>query len=378
MIKVLRRTDTQALSKDLSTGRPFSRTIWVKEKNPKVIQILDQRYLPHRVVIEDLSTLEEVVRAIKEMHVRGAPLIGVTAAFGLYLALLEGNSSLQVASEKLLAARPTAVNLKCAVERVLKALKTVSSSEDQIRVAFETASQIADEDIEMCRRIGEHASKLIEELGKKKRGEPVNILTHCNAGWLACVEWGTATSGIYQAFEKKIKLHVWVDETRPRNQGASLTAWELGERKIPHTLITDSSAGHMMQKGKVDIIFVGTDRATRSGDVANKIGTYLVALAAKENKVPFYAAVPSTSIDWTIDDGLKQIPIEERASEEVTHVRGLSDGEIKKVRVAPEGTQALNYAFDVTPRHLITGLITERGITRANRANLAQLFPEKQ
>ncbi|MBI3999199.1 MAG: S-methyl-5-thioribose-1-phosphate isomerase, partial [Candidatus Omnitrophica bacterium] len=258
------------------------------------------------------------------------------------------------------------------------AIEKAKSYKEKIRTALEMAQKITKEDVEICRRIGGHGLKLIEEIAKKKQGKPVHILTHCNAGWLACVEWGTATSSIYQAFDQRIQLHVWVDETRPRSQGASLTAWEMAERKIPHTVITDGTSGHLMQRSLVDIVIVGTDRTTRSGDVANKIGTYMVALAAKENKVPFYAAVPSSSIDWEIEDGIHQIPIEERNSDEVAYVQGLADGEIKRVRVIPKESKAANYAFDVTPRHLITGLITERGISLASPEGLLQLFPEKR
>ncbi len=369
-------------TKEISIPK-IQRTIWVKKDNERVIQIIDQRHLPHRLVIEDLQTSDEVARAISEMRVRGAPLIGVTAAFGLYLAALEAPSAsfdsyLKEAAAKLKATRPTAVNLEWALNRVLKAVSLEQSKDEKIKIAFETAHQIAEEDIETCRKIGEHGAKVIRELSEKKKGKPVNILTHCNAGWLACVEWGTATSAIYQAFDQGISLHIWVDETRPRSQGASLTAWEMSERKIPHTVITDTMAGHLIQRGKVDLVIVGTDRTTRSGDVGNKIGTYQVALAAKDNHIPFYVALPSSSIDWNLKDGLSGIPIEERSSDEVAYVQGLCDGEIKKVRVIPASSKVANFAFDVTPSRLITALITERGISAASEEGLLTLFPEKK
>ena len=361
-----------------------SRTIWVSKDEKSVIQIIDQRYLPHQLVIEDLRTVDEVARAIEEMHVRGAPLIGVTAAFGLYLAALETISDdsfdpyLERSAEVLKATRPTAMNLKWAIDRVLEAIGKGKSRDEKVRIAFETAQKMAEEDIETCRKIGEHGSAIIEELSRKKEGKPVQILTHCNAGWLACIEWGTATSPIYQTFNRGVQVHVWVNETRPRNQGASLTAWELHERGVPHTVITDNAAGHLMQKGMVDLVIVGTDRTTVTGDVCNKIGTYLMALAAKDNDIPFYVALPSSSIDWNLKDGLREIPIEERNPDEVKYLQGLSEGKMKKVLLTLPQTRALNYAFDVTPRKLITGLITERGVTAASEEGLLRLFPEKK
>ena len=363
-------------------GVPY-RSLWVKEDDPRTLQVIDQRWLPHQFVIEELKTLEEVAVAIREMHVRGAPLIGVAAAFGMYLSLLETTADrpvetiMEEAATKLKATRPTAVNLQSAIDRQLQAVKRVRSKEEGVRILFETAQRMAAEDIEICRKIGEHGFNIIQAIQKKK-SKTVNILTHCNAGWLACVDWGTATAPIYQAFNRGIDVHVWVSETRPRNQGASLTAWELGQHQIPHTVIVDSAAGHLMQCGRVDLVVVGTDRTTATGDVANKIGTYLKALAARDNGVPFYVALPSTSIDWTIHDGVSEISIEERNAEEVTHIQGLCDGEIKEVLLTPRQTQAANYAFDVTPNRLVTGLITERGVCTASREGLLKLFPEKR
>ena len=364
-------------------GVPY-RSLWVKEDDPRTIQIIDQRSLPHKFVIEELRTREEMVVAIREMHLRGAPLIGVAAAFGMYLALLEapGGSSLEEVMEEaalqLKSTRPTAVNLQWAIERQLNAAKQVRLKEAVVRILFEEARKMADDDIENCRQIGAHGLKLIEAIQTKKRSGAVNILTHCNAGWLACIDWGTATAPIYQAFNRGIDLHVWVNETRPRNQGASLTAWELGQHQIPHTVIVDNAAGHLMQRQKVDMVIVGTDRTTSTGDVANKIETYLMALSAHDNGIPLYVALPSASIDWKIKEGLSEIPIEERDTEEVTHIQGLCDGEIKKVLLTPKETRATNYAFDVTPGRLVTGLITERGICPATEKGLLQLFPEKR
>ena len=346
------------------------RTIWLKDE--KTVQIIDQRVLPHKFVIEDLTTVDEIARAIKDMHVRGAGLIGATAGYGMYLACYN-NDDLEKAATKLKATRPTAVNLAWAVERQLKAIE---KSKDKIKTTKEMAAKIADEDSEFCRRIGEHGLKIIEEISKKKKGGVVNILTHCNAGWLAFVDYGSATAPIYAAFDKGIKVHVWVDETRPRNQGARLTAWELGHHGVPHTVIPDNVGGHLMQHGMVDMVIVGTDRTTYTGDVANKIGTYLKALAAKDNNVPFYVALPSSTFDWKIKDGVKEIPIEERGGEEVKFIQGLSEGEIKKVLLTPKESKAANYAFDVTPRRLIAGLITERGICKADEESILELYPE--
>ncbi|MCK5043612.1 S-methyl-5-thioribose-1-phosphate isomerase, partial [Candidatus Pacearchaeota archaeon] len=280
---------------------------------------------------------------------------------------------LDEAGEKLRATRPTAVNLAWAIDRQLKSIK---NAEDKVGVALKTAKKIADEDADFCKRLGEHGLKIIEEISQKKDGEVVNILTHCNAGWLAFVDFGSATAPIYAAHDKGIKVHVWVDETRPRNQGARLTAWELGQHGVPHTVISDNAGGHLMQHGKIDMCITGTDRTTYTGDVANKIGTYLKALAAKDNNIPFYVALPSSTFDWKIKNGVEEIPIEQRGDEEVKYAQGLIDGEIKKVLLTPKNSPAANFAFDVTPRRLITGLITERGVCEANEASILKLYPE--
>jgi methylthioribose-1-phosphate isomerase len=363
-------------------NKPF-RTIWLKADSDKIVEIIDQRYLPHQLVFEDLCTVSDFITAIKDMHVRGAGLIGAAAGYGIYIATLEAaemdsfDNYLIDAANKIKATRPTAVNLEWAVNRQLAAIAQVDTINDKIKIAKITAKEIADEDAEFCRNIGIQGVKLIETISKRKNGEVVNILTHCNAGWLAFVDFGTATAPIYEAFNRNIKVHVWVDETRPRNQGASLTAWELLNHGVPHTIIADNTGGHLMQHGLVDMVITGSDRVTRSGDVANKIGTYLKALAAKDNKVPFYVALPSSTIDWTIYDGLKEIPIETRNPDEVKFVQGLCEGEIKEVLIAPEKCNAVNYGFDVTPSRLISGLITERGICEASEEGILYLFPEK-
>jgi len=357
------------------------RTIWPNELDNRVIQLIDQRFLPHRFVIEEVRTVDEMASAIRDMHVRGAGLIGAAAGFGMYLATLAaGRTSfedeLAAAAAKLKATRPTAMNLAWAVERQLKSMSVAESVEEKRQAAFNTARQIADEDAEYCRRIGQHGLELIRRISEKKAGAPVNVLTHCNAGWLAFVDYGSATAPIYAAHDAGIPVHVWVDETRPRCQGSKLTAWELGEHGVPHTVIADNAGGHLMQHGKVDAVIVGTDRTTYTGDVANKIGTYLKALAAKDNAVPFYVALPSSSFDWNIRDGLKEIQIEERSSDEVNYADGWHDGELVEVRVTPQTSAAANFGFDVTPRRLVTGLITERGICQANEESILQLFPE--
>ncbi len=365
-------------------GQPY-RTIWLKPGNPKTVQIIDQRHLPHAFVIEDLTHMEEAATAIKDMHVRGAPLIGATAAFGLYLAALHAprgseaafNQAMQAAAEHLHATRPTAINLAWALNTVLAALEGVAGIEAKVAAALKTAEQIADDEAEACRMIGVHGVGLITRIAKLKGGQPVNILTHCNAGWLACVDYGTATAPVYAAHDAGIPVHVWVDETRPRNQGARLTAWELGQHGVPHTVVADNVGGHLMQHGMVDMVIVGTDRTTYTGDVANKIGTYLKALAAKDNDVLFYVALPSSTIDWELRDGM-EIPIEQRGAEEVKHIQGLVDGEIKSVLLTPADSPAANYAFDVTPSHLVDALITERGICPANEEGILGLFPEKK
>ncbi|HEY1447623.1 MAG TPA: S-methyl-5-thioribose-1-phosphate isomerase [Caulobacteraceae bacterium] len=345
----------------LIDGRPM-RTIWPAPDG--AVEIIDQTVLPHRVEIARLRQLEDFVAAIRDMRVRGAPLIGVTAAWGLTSALRADPSdeSLAKAAARLAAARPTAVNLAWAIERVRRAVAPLPAGERAIVAEAETLA-IADEDVAACRRIGEHGANLIEAVARTKPGAPVNVLTHCNAGWLATVDWGTALAPIYVAAERGSSVHVWVDETRPRNQGAALTAFELGQQGIDHTIVADNAGGHLMQHGKVDLVIVGADRVTRAGDAANKIGTYLKALAARDNGVRFYVAAPTSTIDWTIADGLAQIPIEERDVREVTHMTGrAADGAITEVLIAAPGSAAANYAFDVTPARLISGFVTEQGI----------------
>lgn len=357
------------------------RTIWLKENDKNVVQIIDQRSLPHQFVIEDLKYVEDVARAIKDMHVRGAGLIGVAAGYGMYLAALQAPSNdfdsfMVSAGNKLKNTRPTAVNLAWAVERQLNAVKQSNDIAEKIKIAFETANKIADEDVEYCRMIGRHGLKIIRKLSRKKKGEPVNVLTHCNAGWLAFVDYGSATAPIYAAHDAGIKIHVWVDETRPRNQGTKLTAWELLNHGVPHHIIADNVGGHLMQHGMVDMCIMGTDRTTYTGDVANKIGTYLKALAAKANQVPFYVTMPSSTFDWKMRDGVKEIPIEKRESEEVIYMDGWHNGKFEKVLVAPKGSPAANYGFDVTPAKYITGFITERGFCKAREKDIFNLYPE--
>jgi methylthioribose-1-phosphate isomerase len=340
------------------------------------VEIIDQTKLPHAVEIASLESVDDAVTAIATMQVRGAPLIGVTAAWGLALAMAEDPSDLALAEAgaRLKASRPTAVNLAWAVDRVTAELAGLPVSAREA-AAHALAQQMANEDVATCRRIGEHGVELIAAIAARKPGEPVHILTHCNAGWLATVDWGTALAPIYVAQERGIPLHVWVDETRPRNQGAALTAFELGQQGVAHTVIVDNAGGHLMQHGRVDLCIVGADRVTRTGDAANKIGTYLKALAAADNGVAFFVAAPSSTIDWTLTDGLAQIPIEERDGAEVTHVTGaLADGSLASVRVSAPGSAAANFGFDVTPARLITSLITERGVCAASEAGLAGLF----
>ncbi len=364
-------------------GEDF-RTIWLHPDNPELVRIIDQRHLPHHLVIEDLKTIEDFARAIKEMHVRGAPLIGATASYGLYAACLAapdgtaGMEFIKTALQKLRATRPTAVDLFNWTERVLHEIEKGADRSERIRRALDATQALVQESVEHCRLIGEHGLPLIKALSEQKGGAPVNILTHCNAGWIACIDYGTATSPIYAAHDAGIPVHVWVDETRPRNQGARITAYELGQHGVPHTVIVDNLGGHLMQHGMVDLVFVGSDRTTRSGDVANKIGTYLKALAAHDNDVPFYVALPYSSIDWDITDGLKQIPIEERSNEEVKYIHGLHEGDAKRVLLTPADSPAVNYGFDVTPAKYVTGLITERGVCRATEEGLLSLYPEKE
>jgi methylthioribose-1-phosphate isomerase len=355
-------------------GRHY-RTIWIEPGNEGVVQLIDQRALPHRFLIEDVSTVAEMAVAIREMHVRGAGLIGAAAGYGMYLALRTGIEP-NDAAEMLRATRPTAVNLSWAIERQLQSIATGADAKDKISLARETAEAMANEDAEHCRQIGLNGLELIRQIAARKNGQPVNVLTHCNAGWLAFVDYGSATAPIYAAHDAGIPVHVWVDETRPRNQGSKLTAWELGEHGVAHTVIADNTGGHLMQRGAVDLVLVGTDRTTYTGDVANKIGTYLKALAAKDNGVPFYVALPSSSFDWKIADGVRDIPIEERGAEEVKGSDGWAEGRSVEVRVTPESSPAANYGFDVTPRRLVTGLITERGICQPNEQSIKSMFPE--
>ncbi|MDH3711515.1 MAG: S-methyl-5-thioribose-1-phosphate isomerase [Cyclobacteriaceae bacterium] len=368
----------------MKIGNRHYRTIWLDPADTTKICIIDQRNLPHEFTLETISTVAEMCTAIKDMHVRGAGLIGAAAGFGMYLAALEASgepdfsSVIQQRAEILLRSRPTAVNLSWAVHRQIKALNETEGIAQKIAAALQTAQDIADEDAEHCRNIGMHGLPLITEISERKSGDPVNILTHCNAGWLAFVDYGSATSPIYRAHDQGIPVHVWVDETRPRNQGARLTAWELMQHGVPHTVISDNVGGHLMQHGQVDMVMVGTDRTTYTGDVANKIGTYLKALAAHDNQVPFYVALPSSTFDWTIEDGIRDIPIEQRDGAEVKYIQGWHKQQLKQVLLTPDSSEAVNYAFDVTPGRLITRLITERGICEPNAQSILELFPEKR
>ncbi|MFO7828299.1 MAG: S-methyl-5-thioribose-1-phosphate isomerase [Bacteroidales bacterium] len=354
-------------------------TIWVSKNDPQAIQIIDQRFLPFQFVIQDLKTAEDIYTAIKEMWVRGAPLIGVTAAYGIYLGLIEmknekkADKEIKALADYLKSARPTAVNLQYAIDLILNGIKPLNTLDKKTGKALELANQLKEKEIENCRLIGTYGLPLIEEISQNKKGETVNILTHCNAGWLACIDYGTATAPIYLAHQKGIKIHVWVDETRPRNQGARLTAYELEQEGVPHTVITDNTGGLLMQKNMVDMVIVGSDRTTASGDVANKIGTYLKALAAFDNQIPFYVALPLSTIDWDIDDGLKKIVIEERDQDEVNYVEGWHENKITKIRITPEKSKAANYGFDITPAKYVTALITEKGVCKANKEEIEKL-----
>jgi len=356
-------------------GIPY-RSIWLGSDG-RTVQIIDQTRLPHAFPVVDLTTMEQAAVAIRDMWVRGAPLIGATAAYGLALQMGvdPSDAALHHARDVLHATRPTAINLRWALDDMVALLGPLAP-DDRRDAAYARAAAICDEDVEINRRIGEHGLALIEAIAAKKSG-PVNILTHCNAGWLATVDWGTATSPIYRAVETGIDVHVWVDETRPRNQGAHLTAWEMASHGIPHHLIVDNAGGHLMQHGQVDLCITGTDRTTANGDVCNKIGTYLKALAAHDNGVPFYVALPSPTIDWRLRDGISEIPIEDRSGEEVTKLWGRDDvGQVRQVQISPDVTPGANPAFDVTPARLVTRLITERGIAPASAAGLAAMFPE--
>ena len=361
------------------SGKEF-RTIWQKPGDPGIVQIIDQRRLPHEYVVADLRTWQDGAAAISDMLVRGAPLIGATAAWSVYLAALESRdegdpeAQLESVTDALGRTRPTAVNLRWALERMRSVFRT--AKDDLVARLEREAQMICDEDVEISRGIGRHGLTLLEEIAERKSGDTVNVLTHCNAGSLATINYGTATAPVYFAHEKGIDIHVWVDETRPRNQGSQLTAWELAENGVPHTLVVDNAGGHLMQHGLVDICITGTDRTTRSGDVANKIGTYLKALAAHDNRVPFYVALPSTTIDWTISDGVREIPIEERDAAEVTHIYGRANDGLTTVNTLASQTSVSNFAFDVTPARLVTGLITEHGVCDASEAGLESLFPD--
>jgi|TARA_Y100000310_G_scaffold300629_1_gene336455 methylthioribose-1-phosphate isomerase len=355
------------------------RSIWLADDEPRVL-VIDQTLLPFAFEIQPLSTVSEAALAIRNMVVRGAPLIGATAACGLYLAAetdaLEAN--LRKACQELLSSRPTAVNLRWALDRMLPLLLAEPEAA-RSSLARKLAQRICDEDVATNSAIGDHGLELISKAAKSSPGRAVNVLTHCNAGWLATVDWGTALAPIFKAHDAGIPVHVWVDETRPRNQGASLTAWELGAHGVAHTVIADNAGGHLMQQGEVDLCIVGSDRTTRTGDVCNKIGTYLKALAAHDNGIPFYAALPSSTIDWTIRDGIRDIPIEERPAEEVSHINGRDNaaGTLVRVRVIPDGSSAANPAFDVTPRRFVDGIITERGVAKASEEHLTTLFPQE-
>ncbi len=356
------------------------RTIALADDHWRVV-IIDQTQLPHHFELIHLATLDDTAVAISSMQVRGAPLIGATAAYGMALAMKADPSDhmLQHAYHTLLSTRPTAVNLLWALDEMMAVLQPLPTAQRE-SVAYAQAAIVCDQDVAMCSSIGDHGHALIREVWQKKssNNEAINILTHCNAGWLATVDWGTALSPIYKAHDAGIPVHVWVDETRPRNQGFNLTAWELAKHGVPHTIIVDNVGGHLMQQGQVDLCIVGTDRTTRTGDVCNKIGTYLKALAAHDNQVPFYVALPSPTIDWTMSDGVMDIPIEERDTKEVTHISGLTeDGYVQTVRVSGEDSSAMNYGFDVTPARLVTQLITERGVCSATEVGLAALFPDK-
>lgn len=362
-------------------NKPY-KTIWVNPEKPTVVHTIDQRSLPFDFRIVDLKSCEDARAAIADMVVRGAPLIGVTAAYGMYLAMLDYNGHDNLVNyvydcaEKLKLSRPTAINLSHAVDRSVKAILNKEGVVEGINAALKFARKMAEEEVDSCKMIGKHGLSIIEALAKKKNDSVVNILTHCNAGWLACIDYGTATAPIYRAHEKGINVHVWVDETRPRNQGSRLTAWELAQQGVPHTVITDNAGGLLMQQGMIDMVLVGSDRTTLSGDVVNKIGTYLKALAAHDNSIPFYVALPSSSIDVSIREGVKGIPIEERSSEEVEFMEGTTIRGMDRVRICEEGTKIFNPGFDITPARLVTGLITERGICKADREDILRLFPK--
>ncbi len=360
-------------------------TIWISQEDENTVHIINQQLLPFAFEIMDLHSVFDTFLAIKEMYVRGAPLIGVTGAVGVYLFLKNEIDSksydfqkVKETGEYLKTARPTAVNLAFAIDEILNAVHFANDYNEAVEIAKKTTENLINKEVEYSYNIGKAGLKLIEEISIRKKGEVVNILTHCNAGWLACIDYGTATAPIYLAYEKGIKLHIWVDETRPRNQGARLTAWELQQQGVPCTIITDNAGGHLMQHEMVDMVIVGSDRTTVNGDVANKIGTYLKALAAKHNNIPFYVALPSSTIDWNMEDGVANIPIEKRDASEISRIEGVnSEGQMDTLYIMPEGSSFLNYGFDVTPAELVTGLITEKGICKASKEGIRSLFPEK-
>ena len=367
----------------MKIGENYYRSIWFNDSEPEIISVIDQEKLPFLFEIKKLRSVEDIYEAIKNMTVRGAPAIGVAGAFGMYLATLEITAHTNIrehlknAAEYLISCRPTAVNLSRAINKVLGMLSDKINQESITEAALCAAKEICESEVNNCRQIGINGLPLIEEISNIKKGEAVNILTHCNAGWLACVDYGTALAPVYAAHEKGIPLHVWVDETRPRNQGARLTTFELGNCGVPYSLVVDNSGGYLMQNGLVDIVIVGSDRTTKKGDVANKIGTYQKALAAYDNKVPFYVALPSSTIDFTISDGLSEIQIEERDQEEISLVSGFAENKIMSVRICPENSHSVNYGFDITPSRLISGLITEKGICKASEKEINKLFSEK-
>jgi methylthioribose-1-phosphate isomerase len=363
-------------------GRHFE-SIWIPPDHQEIVQIIDQRHLPFELVIEDIDTAEAMFTAIRDMHLRGAPLIGAAGALGMYLAVLQAPKDEDISqyirkmAMFLKSSRPTAINLSWGIERIIEAMQTCNSRADMIFRAREVSLGIMAEEKENCRMIGEHGLVLISELRNRHPDVPVNILTHCNAGWLACIDYGTALAPIYLAYDKGIPLHVWVDETRPRNQGARLTSWELQQHGIPCTVITDNAGGYLMSRGKVDMVLVGSDRASSFGDIVNKVGTYLKALAAFDNKIPFYAAMPSSTIDWELEEGGGDTPIEERDADEIRYVEGWADNRLGRLMIMRGETCVSNYGFDITPARLITAIITERGITKANKKQIMKLFPEK-
>ncbi|HJZ39048.1 MAG TPA: S-methyl-5-thioribose-1-phosphate isomerase [Bacteroidales bacterium] len=358
-------------------------TIWINRDDPAVVQIIDQRYLPFDFRIEDLRTAGDMYLAIRDMHLRGAPLIGAAGALGMYLALvnMSGTDSSEVYiarnADMLKSSRPTAVNLAWAVDRASETIRQGRDKPEMIDAARKVALSIINEERANCLKIGQYGMKLIEDMSRKNGGKPVNILTHCNAGWLACIDYGTATAPIYLAYDRGIKVHVWVDETRPRNQGARLTSWELQQHGVPCTVIVDNAGGYMMQQGMVDMVIVGSDRASPWGDVVNKVGTYLKALAAYDNHIPFYAALPSSTIDWKLGEGASGTPIEERDGSEIRSMEGLADGKISTVEIISGDTPVLNFGFDITPARLVSGIITERGISQADKKSIFAMFPEK-